>query len=513
MIELSTSSRHELLARASRASTAGNNRAMLHAKDVGPWRSPGSTYFEARQRRRARDPANADLADAVQRSECYEALLSLPQNRGSREQGAESFDGADGHEVQRATLPQPPGPDIRPVEELCWVGGVLVWSVGARIERTFDFGGENGDEILQALFAYFDAPSTVMSGSTAPQEVSNARFDFPGSLHSPQQRPSAELVKGICVFLREQVRIFYATGEEYVLHFGWTLKRAWAAHVGIICETVPPSGDDAARSGAFVRLWCLSDPASYQFRPLFASRKVVLPPRDTVAPTPTNPAASKEDSGSATLPVTPLEPRKSIIYCTDKSQGHHLPLVLFSIDGSADIHIGAYTRVTVPEDPTDAEHEAGGPAVVTAPPSPVYALRRSSRVSRKRSSASQSGAPPGRSRSSLPASNEHALGLSTAGGERYSPDDDVQMRRRTSAAMSRRASSRGMSISGLGAREEYLGLASAANADIVGRGTTHAEIDDNLSFAFDPANAPDLSEGELVVSTLKVLQIAEVTPV
>lgn len=523
---------------------------MISARDLGARPSPGGRFL-ARKRRRVSDRVDRDRAVThVGTGSCYDALRSLGKNQQSPEPryptpAPESGEGEGIEELGGATTWQTSEQAARPVEELTWQGASLVWTLGAHVHRSFDF--EEGDQkVVQAIFARFHPPSmssagnaTSRKGSAGPSGASNSQEPhFWSESHAPSKRtrPSDTLasIRALCVFLRDHAYFFYESGDEYIVHFPWTLRRAWALEQGLICETTSlrSAADECSPSQPQASLWTITDPSTYHFRPVKVARKASLPcPFDNLVSS-DGPGPAEIDGlrnpaglyGTAHAPFAPVRADTSILFCADPATDPSFPVLLTADPASIDILFSIYIRLGPTGALAPLTHEsAPDPGTVSAPVSPSSALRRSTRVQRKRSSLAQvsgqsAGMERGPSAAALQSDNDSVLAQAAGLVRLNGAEEELGrvLRKAGAANMSRRVSNRGVVAEPVLARDKRLGISPRASlAQLqVERDVVHSELDD--TFAPDDAaeHAMLIEEAflpDIVTQTVKVFQVPDGT--
>ncbi|KAH9812049.1 hypothetical protein DFH28DRAFT_1031872 [Melampsora americana] len=149
-----------------------------------------------------------------------------------------------------------------PHEELVWKASQLIWSKGSIIYRKFDYsdpaiphdGDSNQNHIIQALFAYFDHPSSQLSNhnsqhSNLPQFSSSSSKNPQSFQPWSDNRPlksfnltsSQSSVRALCVLLLDVLKIYYPTGEEYTIAVPFPIAKLWPIERGILAMKKPIS--------------------------------------------------------------------------------------------------------------------------------------------------------------------------------------------------------------------------------------------------------------------------------
>ncbi|KAG0139551.1 hypothetical protein CROQUDRAFT_101374 [Cronartium quercuum f. sp. fusiforme G11] len=174
-----------------------------------------------------------------------------------------------------------------PREELVWKASQLIWSKGTIIYRKFDFadsaipptGSSNQNHIIQALFAYFDHPSSPPpppqhasnnDASSLPQCSTAQGFEAwsDNRTSKPSTRSTLSPIRALCVLLLDVLKIYFPTGEEYTIAVPFPIARLWPLERGILATKKPiavqptpfiprqpPSPPSLRRRGTTKRTW------------------------------------------------------------------------------------------------------------------------------------------------------------------------------------------------------------------------------------------------------------------
>jgi len=203
-------------------------------------------------------------------------------------------------------------------EELCWKASTLIWSKGSLIFRKFDYSTTNSSltqdatpttsrqHVIQALFAYFDPPSSTSPLATALDPTSdlptplsffqdtlestqserskNTSHCFPAepwsdnrlTQRSEQQKrwrsSTATPVRALCVLLSEVFKIYFDTGEEYTLAVPFPIQKVWPIERGVMMMKKPTS----VRPRPFIRTNVTSAPSHQLKLRNMSTRKSLL---------------------------------------------------------------------------------------------------------------------------------------------------------------------------------------------------------------------------------------------
>ncbi|KAA1069674.1 Anaphase-promoting complex subunit 1 [Puccinia graminis f. sp. tritici] len=196
-------------------------------------------------------------------------------------------------------------------EELCWKASTLIWSKGSLIFRKFDYSTTNSSfsqdstpttsrqHVIQALFAYFDPPSSTDPSTTGtPADHLQAHLSFEDQLESTpfekSKNPSRTSylqttptepwsdnrltqrsdqqkrwrsstttpVRALCVLLSEVFKIYFDTGEEYTLAVPFPIQKVWPIERGVMMMKKPTS----VRPRPFIRTSQVSPGPSNQLK-------------------------------------------------------------------------------------------------------------------------------------------------------------------------------------------------------------------------------------------------------
>ncbi|WAQ89901.1 hypothetical protein PtA15_11A593 [Puccinia triticina] len=206
-------------------------------------------------------------------------------------------------------------------EELCWKGSTLIWSKGSLIFRKFDYSTTTSplsqqstlttsrQHVIQALFAYFDPPSSIDPSTTStPADHLQTHLSFEDRLQSTQSEKSktppatsslhtsppepwsdnrltqrsdqqkrlrsstTTPVRALCVLLSEVFKIYFDTGEEYTLAVPFPIQKVWPIGRGVMMMKKPTS----VRPRPFIRTSHVSPGHSNQLKLRNMSRRSIL---------------------------------------------------------------------------------------------------------------------------------------------------------------------------------------------------------------------------------------------
>ncbi|POV99511.1 hypothetical protein PSTT_13741 [Puccinia striiformis] len=294
--------------------------------------SPGLLYFSQNHQQRGSSSLSAEPAEPILSHlppprpppnpfSCLDSLRSLEKNLThpnlfdeSHQQNSDWSTGINRLVVRTpvANRSHTEPIDSHPVfedEELCWKASTLIWSKGSLILRKFDYSTTNSSSsqdatpttsrqhVIQALFAYFDPPSSTQSSSSATSsDHLGASLPFQDQIHSTQfetsKTPSSEPwsdnrltqrsdqqkrwrastttpVRALCVLLSEVFKIYFDTGEEYTLTVPFPIQRAWPIERGVMMMKKPTS----VRPRPFIRASQVSPGHSNQLKLRNLSRR------------------------------------------------------------------------------------------------------------------------------------------------------------------------------------------------------------------------------------------------
>lgn len=129
-------------------------------------------------------------------------------------------------------------------EELVWSGLRVIWSRGGQVHRQYSFKDDfaNEDAVTFALFAHFQ-PADIGPRDIKPrgEEVPNQTFGpFHRSKDAKWSTPrgssgtsaTSKPARSLVIFLKQSVRVYSDSGQDYMVHLPFEVDRAWALDTG-----------------------------------------------------------------------------------------------------------------------------------------------------------------------------------------------------------------------------------------------------------------------------------------
>lgn len=246
-------------------------------------------------------------------------------------------------------LSRPSTSAVLPIEELRWQGATVVWYQGGSVFRTYSFK-QQGQDVVQALFAYFEVEDSVpdLGGSSGPvASTSTASASSPAfgpfrrppppawtddplalPIHPTSSRPPPlkRRERHLIIFLSDIAFAYPPSGGSVPFQLPFHLRRAWALEVGIILERAAEGKEvfEKGSRGEIATLYSLSGPAE--------EMKVVS---STLSP-------RMEGEYALAEPVQDL--REQVVLVSDRRDGSE-PLLVTSNAGAKTISVWGYERV------------------------------------------------------------------------------------------------------------------------------------------------------------------------